>query len=141
MKTPIIKEMLGNGEDVIEISKKAKVSSVYVKLVRGCLRKGVSPAFYQKRFLARNPEIRNRDRKKNYDRGAIYDFRSHKIYKDEEKKLIMRYHGTDRELAKIIHRSVKAIQAKRVKLKKESELIVEDVFKSAVKEFDSVLNV
>ena len=127
MKAPLIKEMLTNGDSVNQISKNLKVSPSYVGVLRACLKKGVSPAFYQKRFLARNPGIRNKDRKENYDRGAIYDFRSHKIYQGQEEELIMKYPGTDRELAKILERSVKAIQAKRVKLKKESGLIVEDV--------------
>jgi len=141
MKALLIKEMLRNGENVVEIGIKAKVSLGYVKVIRSCLKRGVSPTFYQKQFLARNPGVRNKDRKKNYDKGAIYDFRSRETYPDQEKELILKFPGTDRELAKILERSVRAIQVKRVRIRRESGLIVENVFKSAVKEFDSVLNV
>jgi len=127
MKTLLIKQMLANGDGVNQISKNLKVSRGYVGIIKACLKKGVSPAFYQKKFLARNPGIRNKDRKKNYDRGAIYDFRSRKIYQDQEKELILKFPGTDRELTKIINRSVRAIQVKRAKLKKESSLTVEYV--------------
>jgi len=127
MKTLLIKQMLANGDGVNQISKNLKVSRGYVGIIKACLKKGVSPAFYQKKFLARNPGIRNKDRKKNYDRGAIYDFRSRKIYQDQEKEPILKFPGTDRELTKIINRSVRAIQVKRAKLKKESSLTVEYV--------------
>jgi len=59
---------------------------------------------------------------KNYEKGAIYDYRSRETYTDQDKELILKFPGTDRELAKILNRSVKAIQVKRVRLRKESVL-------------------
>jgi len=127
MKAPLIKEMLTNGDSVNQISKNLKVSRGYVGIIKACLKKGVASTFYQKQFLLRNPEIKNKNRRKNYAKGAIYDFRSRETYPDQDKELILKFPGTDRELAKIINRSVKAIQVKRVRIRRESGLIVEDV--------------
>lgn len=79
--------MLKNGESVIEISKKARVSRGYVNTIKTCLKKGVPTTFYQKRFLVRNPAVKNKNRKKNYAKGALYDHCSHEPYTDQKKNL------------------------------------------------------
>lgn len=126
-KTPLIKQMLKESGRACEISRKVNVSSGYVSHIKGCLKNNRPTHFYQKKFRSHNPEKRNNDRKKNYDRGAEYDYCSRMSYSKQEEKLILKFKGTDRELAKLIGRSVKAIQAKRARMKKLG-LIVEGVF-------------
>ena len=69
MKAPLIKEMLANGDSVNQISKNLKVSCGYVGIIKACLKKGVASTFYQKQFLLRNPEIKNKNRRKNYQKA------------------------------------------------------------------------
>ncbi|MEK7157758.1 MAG: hypothetical protein AAB688_01640 [Patescibacteria group bacterium] len=131
-KTSLIKQMLKRGESAREISREANVSSGYVNRIKSCLKNNLPTHFYLKKFRSLNPEKRNRERKKNYDAGAKYDYSSRIRYSEQEKKLVLEFKGTDRELAKLISRSVKAVQAKRGRMKKESELIAEGVFNSAI---------
>src|SRR3989344_8229391 len=132
-KTFFIRQAIEKGKNVSEITKSLKTTPGYVKTIKSYLKNGLSGYYYQKRYRSRNPGVKNKHRKKNYDQGAIYDFRSRETYPDQEKELILKFPGTDRELAKILERSVRAIQVKRVRIRRESGLIVENVFKSAVK--------
>ena len=122
-----IRQMLEQGKSVIETSGEIKTSPGYVKTIKSYLKNGVSGYYYQKRYKSHNPVIRNKHRKENYEKGALYDFCSRAPYPDQDKELILKFPGTDRELAKILERSVKAIQVKRVRIRRESGLIVEDV--------------
>jgi len=122
MKVSPITEMLRNGNTVSEIREKIQASICYIRHVKLCIKKGVPTSFYKNRFLSLHPEKKNEYRMKNYEKGAIYDYRSRETYTDQDKELILKFPGTDRELAKILNRSVKAIQVKRVRLRKESVL-------------------
>lgn len=130
-KALLIKQMLEQKESIREIERKVNVSPGYVSHIKNCLKNNLPTHLYQKKFRSRNPEKRNKERKENYDRGAKYNYSSYVGYSKQEEKIILEFKGTDRELAKLIGRSVRAIQAKRVKIKKESGLIAEDFFNSA----------
>lgn len=127
-KVLLIKQMLKQGGSVREISRKINVSTGYVSHIKSCLKNNLSTNFYRKMLRSRNPEKRNKERKENYDKGAKYDHYSHISYSKKEDELILRFKGTDRKLAKLIGRSVKAIQVRRTRIKKESGLIVENIF-------------
>lgn len=131
-KSLLIKQMLKQRISVREIEEKANVSPCYVSHIKNCLENNLSTRFRQKKFRSRNPEKRNKERKENYDRGAKYDYSSRMGYSKREDELILKFKGTDRELAKLICRSVKAIQIRRGRVKKESGLIVEGVFDLAI---------
>lgn len=66
-------------------------------------------------------KYKRKQQKQNYARGRI-DCKRHK-WTTEEEKLLFNCPLTDRELSRIIHHSVQAIQGKRHKLKKEKEVI------------------
>lgn len=123
MGVTLIKEMLGNGADVIDISVKLGHSRNYIRFIKTCANNGVSPSFYKNRFFSLNPGRRNEIRKENYRRGGIYDDNSRKPYDDEDRELILKFPGTDRELAKLIRRTVEGIQIERYKLRKQNNFI------------------
>lgn len=62
---------------------------------------------------------RNRQRKINYDRDGSDRRNSNKRWSNHEIDMILECELTDREVARIIGRSVKAIQIKRARLKHE----------------------
>lgn len=62
---------------------------------------------------------RNRQRKINYDRDGSDRRRSNKPWLNYEVEMILEHEHTDRMLAKILGRSVAAIQVKRCSLKRE----------------------
>ena len=126
-KVVLIKELLKQQNvSVREISRKVNASYNYVSHIKSCLIKNLPTHLHQKKFRSRNPKKRNKYRKENYDKGAKYNYCSHRGYLKQEEELILKSKETDRELAKLIGRSVKAIQAKRAKMKKNSILIVEN---------------
>lgn len=127
-RTLLIKQMLKQGVSVREIEKKMNVSSGYVRHIKSCLKNNLSTNFYRKMLRSRNPEKRNKERKENYDIGAKYDYCSRISYSKREDELILKFKGTDRELAKLIGRSVKGIQIRRTRIKKESGLIIGNIF-------------
>lgn len=61
---------------------------------------------------------RNRQRKINYDRDGSDRRHSHKPWLRYEVEMILDREYSDRELARILGRSVEAIQVKRCNLKK-----------------------
>lgn len=126
-KSPLIKLMLKQGISISEINKKMNFSPSYIRFIRNCLNNNLPTHFYKKRFRSRNPDKRNKERKENYDRGAKYDYCSRVSYSKREDELILKFKGTDRELAKLIGRSVKGIQVRRTRIKKESLIIVENI--------------
>lgn len=131
-KAVLIKQMLKQNRSTCEISRKVNASSGYVSHIKGCLKNNRPTHFFQKKYRSHHPEKRNKERKENYDRGAQYDYNSHKKYSKQEEELILKSKKTDRELAKVMSRSVKAIQAKRARMKKESGIIVEDIHEPAI---------
>ena len=62
---------------------------------------------------------RNRQRKINYDRDGSDRRNSRKRWSNHEIDMILERELTDREVARIIGRSVSAIQIKRARLKHE----------------------
>lgn len=64
-------------------------------------------------------KYRNRQRKINYDRDGSDRRRSHRPWLRYEVEMILERRLTDREVARILGRSVAAIQVKRAKLKRE----------------------
>lgn len=59
---------------------------------------------------------RNEYRKRNYDKGHVPpDYRR---WTDEEIKIVLDHSVTDREISKMIHRSVRCIQAIRYRKRK-----------------------
>lgn len=62
---------------------------------------------------------RNRQRKINYDRDGSDRRNSYKRWSNDEIDMILEGKLTDREVARIIGRSVKAIHVKRARLKHE----------------------
>ena len=123
MSVALIKEMLNKGVCVDEISVKLGHTRNYVRFIKMCVKNGVSPSFYKNRFFSLHPEKRNEIRRENYRRGSIYDYFSRKLYSNEDRELILKFPGKDRELAKMIRRSVAGIQKARCKLKKENNHI------------------
>lgn len=63
---------------------------------------------------------RNRQRKLNYERDGSDRRNSHKPWLRHEVEMILERRLTDREVARIIGRSVAAIQVKRCSLKKSN---------------------
>lgn len=61
-------------------------------------------------------EARNRQRKRYYDKTAIYGKRP---WTPEQDKMVLNHDITDYELSKIIHHSMRAIQKRRCTLKKQ----------------------
>lgn len=72
-----------------------------------------------------NVKARNVARKANYARGRFIDTkRKHRLWTNEELEIIIFSLLTDREISKMIHRTVQAIQMKRYLLRKNG---VDDV--------------
>ena len=83
-----------------------------------------------KRWRKKHLDKRNLERKANYDKGAIFNINGGKIYDDSEIQMILdkvlvnengrviKKNVTDREIAKYIGRTVRAIQTQRSKFKK-----------------------
>jgi hypothetical protein len=63
---------------------------------------------------------RNSDRKKNYSKGRKYDEKNRKKWSEYDIDLVISFEGTDRELSKIINRSVQSIQIKRCRILKKA---------------------
>lgn len=59
---------------------------------------------------------RNKQRRRNYARSANY---SPNEWTHEKDSMVLEHSISDRELSKIIHHSVQAIQVRRCRLKKE----------------------
>ena len=64
-------------------------------------------------------KMRNEQRKRNYSQTAQYKRRD---WIPEEDEAVLKQDITDRELSKIISRSVQSIQIRRSRLKKEAEI-------------------
>ena len=65
------------------------------------------------------PQKWNEMKKRNYSKTAVGNANHRQLYTDHEDSLILDPPGTDRELHKMIGRSIQAIQGRRVKLKKK----------------------
>lgn len=63
-------------------------------------------------------KYRNRSRKKNYEKGRRYSRSGYNHYTMKECRLILGHKIPDIELAKMLKRSVQAIQIMRCRLKK-----------------------
>lgn len=63
-------------------------------------------------------KYRNRSRKRNYENGRRYSRGGYNHYTTKECRLILGHKIPDIELAKILKRSVQAIQIMRCRLKK-----------------------
>lgn len=61
----------------------------------------------------------NKQIKRYYSQRNFGDGKPHR-WTEHEIDMIMKHEITDTEIARILHRSVKAIQVKRVKVKKEA---------------------
>lgn len=61
--------------------------------------------------------IRNKQRQKNYAQTNIYPPKG--AWANWEEELVLEHSMTDRQLSKLLERSVQAIQLKRSRLKKE----------------------
>lgn len=75
--------------------------------------------------LYKNKELRqqyrNRQRRRNYEKSNKFAVNGYNPYSSEECQLILEHNITDFELSKQLGRSMRAIQGKRFKLKKELE--------------------
>lgn len=63
-------------------------------------------------------KYRNHSRKKNYENGRRYSRNGYNYYTMKECRLILEHKMPDIELAKILKRSVQAIQIMRCRLKR-----------------------
>jgi hypothetical protein len=74
----------------------------------------------EKHYRLVHTNKRNEHSRRNYMIGMKYDYNRHTRYTREEEDMILgKYNGTDRQLGKLIKRSVKGIQVKRAKLNEE----------------------
>jgi len=74
---------------------------------------------HSKKWRKKNPKSRNRRRAKNYALGALHNMNSRKPWTPEDDQAITAADKpTDRELAKTMNRTVRAIQTRRGKLKR-----------------------
>lgn len=80
-----------------------------------------TPYEYQKKYRKSHPEVRRRNRKKNYEQSLEGARNSKELWTQHEDAAVLAHEITDRELAKKIGRSVQAIQIRRARLKKGSE--------------------
>ena len=62
---------------------------------------------------------RNRNRKNNYTKGRIFNAKSHQAFTTTYCKIIREHKLCDREIAKLLQRSVQSIQIMRSRLKKK----------------------
>lgn len=62
---------------------------------------------------------RNRNRKNNYTKGRIFNAKSHQAFTTTDCKIILEHKLCDREIAKLLQRSVQSIQIMRSRLKKK----------------------
>lgn len=73
--------------------------------------------------LYKNKELRqqyrNRQRRRNYEKSDKFAVNGYRAYSKEECQLILDHSITDFELSKQLGRSMRAIQGKRLKLKRE----------------------
>ena len=78
-------------------------------------------SYYNKRYrqTEKGRAWRNKQRKSNYAKGRAYNYRSDLPYTTFECKIVLAHKAPDREIAKILNRSVQAIQLLRVRLKKK----------------------
>ncbi len=74
----------------------------------------------KRRWQKTHPEARNTIKKRNYARGKTSTSKKREQYLSDEIQLILAKERSDRELAKLLGRSVQAIQVKRVRIKKRS---------------------
>jgi len=72
-----------------------------------------------KRWRLRHPQKRNEGKKRNYATTSFGNANHRHHYTDHEDDLVLDPPGTDRELHKLIGRSVQSIQVRRSKLKKD----------------------
>ena len=70
----------------------------------------------RKRMTERGKQIRNEERKLNYRKGGFM-FGPRLAWTSRELNLLLTWTNTDRKLAKVLQRSVPAIQSKRNKYK------------------------
>ena len=73
---------------------------------------------YIKKFRASHVDRRNEERRKNYAIGRRYIIHSRRRWTNSDIEMLLNFNGTDRQLSKIIGRSVQAIQVKRVLIKR-----------------------
>ena len=71
-----------------------------------------------KRWRQKNPHLWQQQKSRNYDRGAQDDRSSGLSYTPQQDRLILNFKGTDRQLAKKMGRTVRAIQIRRSRLRK-----------------------
>ena len=74
------------------------------------------------RDLEKLKEYRKRGRKSNYIKGRIFSNGEYRPYTNRECRLILAHKIFDRELARILKRSVQAIQIMRCRLKKGKDV-------------------
>lgn len=74
---------------------------------------------YHKKWRKKNPDKRNAERKRNYRRTQFANRNQGQRYDQDHDWLILNSPFTDRELHKIIGRSVQAIQIRRSRLKQK----------------------
>ena len=72
-----------------------------------------------KRWRLTHPAKRQAGKKRNYDLSATNNANNYQHYTTREDTLILTSRLTDRELHRVIGRSVQAIQIRRCKLKKQ----------------------
>ena len=73
---------------------------------------------YSKKWRRKNPEKWCAQKARNYDKGGVGAINSHKKWEQFDDQLILDHHVTDRTIAIIIKRTVRAIQKRRCLLKK-----------------------
>ena len=142
-KAAMIKKLLTKGTSATsEIADKVGTTSAFVRNVRWDIRSGGGISRATHSYLEKNPckvqesnrryrkkhphylseyrsshtQERNSGRKLNYEKGTWYKRNSGRLWTDEDSRLVLSFSGTDRELARLIGRSVQAIQGRRCKI-------------------------
>lgn len=123
-KADSIRSMVKKGMSASDIADNLETTIRYVYNVTSDTRQvetGNKKSLRQdnKNYRLRQTDQRNKDRSKNYEKGAIHTLNEHQHWTETDDKLVLGgFTGTDRELSARIERSVRAIQQRRAKLKK-----------------------
>ncbi len=78
-------------------------------------------ALYQRRYRRKYPEKFNALKKKNYAKGRKWATKKRRTWTPSERKQVMSHHKPDRVIARLIRRSVQAIQLERLRIKNPSK--------------------
>lgn len=113
--------LIKKGLSAKEIHKETSFSLKYVKSIVSDINNGGGDTCRlrkgQKKYRINNKKQRNHDRRTNYAKGRLYAIKAKKPYSKKELDLIKGgFVGDDRDLAKLIGRSVQAIQIKRSRI-------------------------